>query len=126
MDELGRVEKAFAGSGVKPGEAAPENFHVQFAAFEIDLVDRGDFKLAACRGLDGFGDLDHVIVIEIKSGDGEIGFRLFGLFLDRYGASVLIEFDDAESFGVFDHVTENGCAIRSEEHTSALQSLMRP
>ena len=50
--------------------AAAEHLDVQLAAREVGAVDVGDLQLAARRGLEAGGDVDHVVVVEVEPGDG--------------------------------------------------------
>ena len=91
----------------------PSLMDVQVAAFEIDVVDRRDLQLAARRGLDRRGDVDDVIVVEIKAGDGPVGLRLLRLFLDRSAPGrCAVEADDAIALRIVDMIGEYGRAAR--------------
>jgi hypothetical protein len=63
------------GAGVEPGEAAPQHLDEQLAAFEVGAIDVGDFEFAPSRRPDRGGNVEDVIVVEIKAGDGDIRFR---------------------------------------------------
>ena len=56
-----RLVQAVGRAGVEPGVSAPKERDLQIAAREIDLVYVGDFELAARRGADRGGDVEHVI-----------------------------------------------------------------
>ena len=103
--------QAFVGAGVEPGEAAAEQLHGKAAVFEIHLVDGGDFEFAACGGFDLFGEVDHAVVVEIKAGYRPVGFGFARFFFDGAGFEVLVEFDDAEAFGIAHLVGEDGGAV---------------
>ena len=75
--------QAFVCAGVEPGKAAAEQLHGKAAIFEIELVEVGDFELAACGWLDSFGDLNHALVVEIEAGYRPVGFGLCGFFFNR-------------------------------------------
>ena len=94
------------GAGVEPGETATEALDIQVAALEVGIVDVGDLQLAAWRGLDRLGDLDHVVVIEVQTGHGVAGLRLGWLFLDGQRLAGLVEIDHAEALRVLDPVAE--------------------
>ena len=100
------VMQAAARPCVQPRKAAVQPPNPQLAAAQILHVHIGDFKLATGRRFQGFGDRDHVVVVNIKSRDGVIAFRLFGLFFDAdrapefrnaLGISVLIKINHCQS-----------------------------
>ena len=49
-DELAGLDQAVVGAGVQPGEAAAQQFDVELAGLQVDLVQRGDLQLAAREG----------------------------------------------------------------------------
>ena len=60
-----------------------------------------------------FGKFGGAVVVEIKAGYCPVGFWLERFFFDGEGFEVLVEFDDAEAFGVAHLVGENGGAVFS-------------
>ena len=112
FDEVGDVAQAVVGTGVEPGETAPEQLNTQVAALEIGLVDAGNSQLAAGRRLDRPGDIDDIVVVEVQPGDRIAAHRAKGFLFDRDGAPVGVELDHAEALGVFDPVAENGGALQ--------------
>lgn len=107
-DELRGFEKGFVSAGIQPGVAAAEDFDVEFAAFEVGAVDARDFQFAAGGGFDLFGDWNHIRVVEVESGDGEVRPWLRGLLLNGDGSAFAIELDDAEAVGIVDFIAEHG------------------
>ena len=99
-------QQAVVGAGVEPGETATEALDIQVAALEVGIVDVGDLQLAAWRGLDRLGDLDHVVVIEVQTCHGVAGLRLGWLFLDGKRLAGLVEIDHAEALRILDPVAE--------------------
>ena len=79
------------GAGVQPSVATLHHFDGQAALLQVSLVYRGDFQLAARTGLDGFGDVHHLVVVKIQAGDRKVAFRLFGLFFDAGGCARLVK-----------------------------------
>ena len=100
-------------TGIKPSVAAPHDFNAQGMAAQIVLIDVGNFKFAPRRRLNGFGDADNVAVIEVKTGDSEIGTRLSGLLFKADSVAALIEFDYAIVLRVIDVVGKDSCAGRA-------------
>ena len=105
------LDQRGVGSGIQPRKAAAEHFDEQIAALHIDPVHIGDFDFAAGRGFQVGGNPQHIVVIEIQAGDGDVGFRVGRLFLDRDAAALMIEFDDAVLLGRGDGIAEHGCAL---------------
>src|SRR5438477_2288112 len=119
LEPLAHFDRAdiFAGAqqilmraGVEPGIAAAELFDLQCAAPEIDIVEICDFKLAPRRRLQPARDVDDLVVVEIKAGDGPMRARPRRLLLDRDGLPGRVEFDDAIGRGITDLIGEDGCA----------------
>ena len=84
LHEVAGLDQRLMRPGVKPGEAAPEHLDMQIAAFEIDAIDVGDFELAARRRFQRCRDVEYVVIVEIETGDRDIGFWLRPVF-PRYG-----------------------------------------
>jgi hypothetical protein len=78
VDEVRGFEQRVVGAGVEPGDAAAEELGAELAAFEVPAVDVGDFELAAGAGLEGFGDVDDLAVVEVDAGDGVARLGLEG------------------------------------------------
>src|SRR5204863_6542582 len=119
LEPLPHLDRAdiFAGAkqilmraGVEPGIAAAELFDLQAAAPEIDIVEIGDFELAPRRRLQPARDVDDLVVVEIKAGDGPMRARPRRLLLDRDGPPGRVEFDDAIELGVAHLIGEDGRA----------------
>jgi len=88
------------GAGVEPGVAAPHDLHIELAPVQVGLVDSGDFQLASGTGFDGLGDVDHLAVVKIQTGDGVAALRLERFFFNAVGLAVFIKGDDAVALGV--------------------------
>src|SRR5271157_2864789 len=71
LDKIGGLQQGFMAACVQPGNAPAELLDVQLAAPEILPVDVGDLQFAAQRGFQAGGDLDHRVVVEIQTRDGE-------------------------------------------------------
>ncbi len=110
-DELAGIQQALVGACIEPGIAALEDLHVQLALLQIGLVDSGDFQLAAGAGLDRFGDIDHLAVVEIEAGDGVITFRLRRLFLNADRLAAFVERHHAVTFRILHVVSEHGATL---------------
>src|SRR6185312_5468341 len=72
-------------TGVEPGEAAPHALATELAEREIGKIDVGDLELATRRRLEVGSDVEHAVVIEIKSGHRPRGFRVIWLLDDADG-----------------------------------------
>src|SRR5262252_3262380 len=73
--------------GIEPGVAAAKHFDKKVAAFQIGAVNIGDLDLTPGRGLESGGNGDHIIVVKVKPGHGNVRFRLLRLLFDRESAS---------------------------------------
>ena len=71
------------GSRVQPRKAPAHDLHGELFAFHINPVDIGDFEFTARRWPQGGCDVEHAIVIEIKSGNRQARTWLCWFFLDR-------------------------------------------
>ena len=65
-------------AGVEPGEAAREKLHVQQSAPKIFAIHVGDLQLAAGRGSQIGGDVDHLVVIEVQPVTASLDFGAAG------------------------------------------------
>ena len=100
------------GAGVEPGEAATELDDLQHARLKISAVDVGNFQFTARRRGEVGGDVEHVIVVEIKARHRPVRLGRGGLFLDRAGgAGGGVELDHAITLGIVDRISEDGRAI---------------
>src|SRR5205814_941264 len=77
---------------------------VELAALEVRAVDVGDLELAARRGLEARGDLQHAVVVEIETHDGVARARALRLLLDSRCFSFCIECNDAIALGILDRI----------------------
>lgn len=111
VDELGRLLEPLVCTGVQPGHAPEEPDDPQLFPAEVLVVDGGDLQLATGGGFYVFGDLHHVIVVEIEAGDGEFGLGLVGFFLQGEDFAGLVELYHAELGGVVDGVAEDDGAL---------------
>ena len=104
--------QAVEGSGVEPGIAASQLLHMQVATFKIGPVDISDFQLTAVGRLDGFSNVENVIVVEIEAGYRPIRFRNLRLFLDGNDLSCFgFEFGNTIGLGITHLISEYGCAL---------------
>ena len=111
-DELRGLVQALHGAGVQPRVPAAEGDHGQRPLLQVHLVERGDLKLAAGRGLDLMRLLRHVTRVEVQAGDGVAGLGLLRLLLDGDGPPFAVELHDAEALGVVHVVAEDRRAAR--------------
>ena len=73
------------GTSVQPGVAALQNLNLNLIALQIGIIDCGYLQLAACTWLDGFGNINDLIVVKVQSGDCVIAFWLERLFFNTDG-----------------------------------------
>src|SRR5699024_3485635 len=104
---LGCFQKAFVCSCIKPSKATFHHFNRKVATFKVNFVNICDFKFATRTWFDVFSNLNHVIVIEIKTCDSIVRFRMFWFFLDCNSISVFIKFNHTQSFWIFYLVTKD-------------------
>jgi len=69
-------------SRIEPHVTTAQRCYLQLTALQVFLVDAGDFELTAFARLNGFGDFDHVVVVEIQSNHGVVGLGVLGLLFD--------------------------------------------
>ena len=92
LDKDGRVDKALMGSGIKPGKALAEEFHIETAFLQVDAVKICDLVLSAGGGLQIPGNADDAVVIEVQAGDAVIALGMRGLLFYADGLAMLVEF----------------------------------
>src|SRR5581483_9435957 len=98
-------------SGVEPRHAAAQKLDPERAALEVRPIHIRDLELSASRGLERSSDVEHLVVVEIQTGHGVVGFRLLGLFLDIEGVPLLVELNHAVALGVTDTIGKNSRAL---------------
>src|SRR5712671_3998167 len=101
------LDQRLVRAGIKPGKAATKHLYEQVAAFEIDPVYIGNFQLTAGRWFERRCDVEHVIIIEIQSGDRDVRLRPGGFFLDADRSSATVELNDAVLLGRVDNVAKH-------------------
>ena len=106
------LEQRIGRAGVEPGESAAEPFDVQGVVLEIDAVEVGDLVLATRARLQRGSDIADVLVVEIEPRHGVMRLGIVGLFLEREGAAVRIEFDHAEPLRIADGIGEHRGPVR--------------
>lgn len=92
------------GPGVQPGVTTAHQLNVQLAAAEVFLVDVGNFQFAPRGRLDVLGDVNHVVVVEVETGDRVVALRVGRLLLNRQGVHLVVKFDDPKALGIVDVV----------------------
>lgn len=105
-------QQTVAGAGVQPGKAQAQQLYAQVTAFQIGLIDAGDFQLPSGRGFHLLGDLDDFVVVEVQAGHGGARFGLGGLFFDADGALLRVKLRYAKALGVFDLVAKHRGSAR--------------
>ena len=69
-------------AGIKPCKASSKCLHLKGSTVQILVVDTGNLYLSSGRRLYILGNLNNIIVIEIKSRNGIVGLRILRLLLD--------------------------------------------
>ena len=98
-------------AGIEPGHAATHVNDFQLPPGQIGTIHVGNFQLAARGRFEIPGDIDDLVVVEVKSGHGIPRFWLRRFFLDGQRLAVLVELDDTIAFRVFDRIGEDGSAL---------------
>ena len=110
LDKVAGLDQGGMRAGVEPGKAAAEHLDEQVASLHIGPVHIGNLDLAARRGFKIGCDTQNVIVVKIKTGHGDVGFRVRRLFLDRQRPPQVVELDHAILLRGVDHIAEYGRA----------------
>jgi hypothetical protein len=53
-------------ASIEPGKSASEHFDMEVSAFQVRIVDISDLDLAGCRMLHFGGDIQQLVVEEVK------------------------------------------------------------
>ena len=109
-DVVARLEQRRGRAGIEPGHAAAEQFHVQLAALEVAKIEIGDLQLFARGRLQTARKIDSLLVINVKTGHGEMALRLFRFFLDADCFAIGAELDHAVTLRVAHLISENARA----------------
>lgn len=100
----------FMRPGIQPGMTSAQALDRQVPSFQVGGIHRSDLQFAPGRRLHLMGDLHHVVIIKIEAGDGIIGFRPGGFFLNGKRVAILIKFHDTKTLRVADVVAKDRCA----------------
>jgi len=84
----------------------PRSISDDLALVQVDVVQVGDLQLAAGAGLKVGGVGDDIIVVHVQAGDGQVGFRLRRLLLDRNQPTAGVTLADAVPLRVPHRVAE--------------------
>jgi hypothetical protein len=77
---------------------------------EVYGIDAGYLKFTPRRGLYRRCYVTHLLVVEIKPGDGVIALRRLRFFLDGKRTPVLVELDDTIALRIVHVISEHGGA----------------
>src|ERR1700682_5569926 len=66
-DVLTGLEQRYMRAGIEPRHAASHDLDCQLTVVEVDLVDIGDLELATGGRFERRSDLEHPVVVKIKS-----------------------------------------------------------
>ena len=111
LHKLCGVDQRVVCSGVEPGGAAAENFHVQATLVEVEPVQVCDLEFSALGRLEVASQGDDVLVVKVEAGDRVVGLWRRGFFLEGEDLAVRGELDDAVGLGLCYMVTEDGGAV---------------
>ena len=67
-------------SGIQPGEALTEQFHIQAVIFKIDTVQVCDLQLSADPWRQAFCVFYNLVVIKIQAGNTVVAFWVLQVF----------------------------------------------
>lgn len=86
---------------------------MKISSFQVSAIYVGNFQFSAGGWFQAGGDLDHLIVVKIKPGDGVVGARRIGFFFDRDRAAPAVHLDDAVPLRIFHGISKDGGPARS-------------
>jgi hypothetical protein len=84
--------------------------HIELISIQIRLVDGSNFQLSPSAGLDRLGNIHHLVIVEIKPGNGVVALRLEMFFFNAAGFSLGIKRHHAIALGVLHMVGKLGSA----------------
>src|SRR5262249_55934675 len=90
FNECGGLDEGFRRARIEPGKTATEYLDAQLPAGEIFPVDVGYLEFTACGWLEILRDLNHLVVVEVQSRDGEMRLGSRRLFLERIRSALVI------------------------------------
>src|ERR1700730_12117019 len=94
-------------SGVEPRHATSQHDYFKVAALQVCLVDIGDLKFSASARLERLCNAHHLIVVEVKAGNGVARLRFFRFFLDAQCTPFSVKFHHPVSLWVMYRIGEN-------------------
>ena len=94
------------GTRIKPGKSSGKGLHAQSSFFQKLLVNGGDFKLSAGRGLNVSCHIYHVVWIKVESYNSIVGLGMLWFFFNGKTDAIGIEFCNTIAFWISYPVTE--------------------
>ncbi len=91
---------------IEPSHTSPHDDHSELTLLQAPLLNIRNLKFAMPGRLEAAGNIDYLIIVEIKPSNSKTGFRRFGLLFDRQRLSFLVKFNDAVSLRIIDGVRE--------------------
>src|SRR5208283_1132505 len=109
-DKFSRIKQALVGTRIEPRIPSAHKLHPEFAELQISVVHIRNFQLTPRRGSDSLCNRDNIIIIEIESGDGIVGFGLFRLFFYGQYRSVAVELNHPIALRISHVISEYRCS----------------
>ena len=107
----GGLLQRFVGACVEPAETPAKQFDLEFSPLKIGIVDVRDFELTPRGRFDAFSNGNHLVVIEVQTGDSVAGLGFLRFFLNADDVLAAVEFDYSVALRVLDEVSENNAAV---------------
>src|SRR5262249_37918742 len=63
------LNERFMRAGIEPGNTAGQPLDMKLRSLQILTVDVGDLQFTSCRRLEASGNVDHLVIVEIDTGD---------------------------------------------------------
>ena len=98
-------------TGIQPGKTTAKNLYLQFTIFQELLIHGSNFQFTTSRGFDVFGNIYHLIRIEIKANNSIVALRFFGFLFYTETVALFIKLCYAIAFRVMHPISKYGSFI---------------
>src|SRR4030042_3810791 len=112
---IGSLVHRFMSPGVQPCQTSSQNLNPEIPSSKINQIDIRYLEFSPGRRLEVGGNIDDIIVINVKAGYGIMGFWFLRFFLNSDHPPLRIEFHHAVSFRILYRISENKPAFEEPD-----------
>ena len=111
LHEVGSIHKTLVCTSVQPSESLTQQLNIQGAILQINAIQIGNLQFTTRRRFQVLCKLDHTVIIEVQASHAIVALRMFWLFLDRNGLTVLVKLHNTKTLWIVHIVAKHRCAL---------------